>query len=194
MASKITTPEGFREAVEQLGLVLDTLSADQAAGYADAIKGAAGKAARRCATDDLDDLRLKVDALKRRLGRKWKALRRNNAISVVLGGGCAAGVGILLKYPEAIPPWATIVLGVFGLVFGGLAATSLMSSTDWREDVARPIGDAADALTKVLAERDEDDDAPYRSPGSTRTRVTPTIAGEPVETLHPETPAKAERK
>lgn len=178
--SKITTPEGFREAIEDLDALLDTMSAEQAATLADQIKGAAPKASKRFAPDDLDDLRIMVEALKNRLRRKWKRQRTNNTFSVAAGAAFTAVAGVLVKYPNGVPAWVIVILLALGIVFGILAATSFTSSSDWREEVARPIGDVVDILAKALAEA-SDDESPYRvSAGgeSTRTRVAPIIETE----------------
>ena len=156
MASKITTPEGFREAIDDLDALLDSLSADQAAGLADEIKGAAYKASKRFSGDDLEDTLIKVDALKNRLRRRWKRQRRSNIGGALLGAAFTGASGVLVKFAAEVPPWAIVVLFFIGVAFGLVAATSLASSTDWRDEVARPVGEVADILAKALAERSEE--------------------------------------
>lgn len=193
--SKITTPGGFRAAVEELSATLNTLSSEQAAEIADQIKGAAPRAATRFAPDDLEDMRIVVDALRNRLRRKWRRQRRNNAWSVAIGTGCTVAAGVL-KGTALIPPGAVIALVVLGALLGILAMVSLYTATDWRDEVAKPVGEVADILAKRLAELSDDRGA-YRSPGagSTRIRMEPTIReAEAAEEMLAEAtePAKAD--
>lgn len=194
-SSKITTPEGFREAVEELSGSMGTLSAEQAAALADEIKGAAPKAARRFAADDLDDLRLAVEALRNRLRRKWKRQRSNNAWSAGVGVVCGAAAAVLGKF-AVIPAAVVIALVVAGALFAILGVISVNNTSDWRDEVAKPIGDVVDTLVKQLDQIVETDD-PYRTAPteftSTATRFAP--ADEPAPQEHElETPEEARRR
>lgn len=178
--STITTPEGFRQAIEDFDALLDTLSAEQAATLVDQIKGAAPKACKRFAADDLEDLQVRVEALKNRLRRKWKRQRSNNAWSTAVGGACGAAAATLAKF-AAIPAGAIVALIVLGGVTGLLGVISLLNVTDWREEVTKPFGEVADTIAKALADKTDNGSA-YRSPpageGSTGVRATPTIDAE----------------
>jgi hypothetical protein len=177
VASKITTPEGFRDAVDEFGARLVNLSPDQAAAMADSLKGAAPKASQRFAADDLDDVRIELETLKNRLRRQWKRQRSANAYSTVMGAAIATitpWIGKIEKH--VIPPWVIVALVAAGVLFALMGLRAISEASDWRDDVLEPLDEVAGILAKELGSRKDDDD-PYRRPAleSTRTRVDLTV-------------------
>jgi len=194
----ITTPEGFREAVRELDAQLGVLSVDEASTAIGRIKGAAPKAARRFPADDLADLLIEAEALKDRVRRMWKRQRSKNMYSAA-GGLLLAVLGGWLgrTTPEprlpAVVPLALLVLGV---LFTLISARSVAESTDWRDEVAKPIDEVSSILAKELAER-TDRAGPYRAdaaPASTPRRVDVTMDPAPDDAAAPAAPARRTRE
>lgn len=193
--SKITTPEGFREAVEEFDRDLDELSADAAATRADRILGATPKAAKATPKDDLDDILLLVEAIKGRVRRKWKKQRSRNMRGTA-GGTLLAGAVVWLTAEGAkvgAAPWLLPALIVLGVLVGIVCATALADSSDWRDDVGKPIEEAAAHIAEELAEGVERK-SPYRSRPEELARDHNPSPGKEPESLRnqptPETPAR----
>lgn len=168
LPTPITNPIGFRIATQGLVEQFDTLNATEAATLADQLASASPKACRGCAVDDLEDLQVVYDALKNRIRRRWKRQRSRNIYGTALAFGLGALAMQLRTAMGNTPgesPWPLIVLlcvNVFVVLF---TAQSIAESTDWREDVGKPVDRVAETIAKALAERPDAASAAYR--GST---------------------------
>lgn len=184
----ITTGGGFREAVRILAEDLPTLSADDAAASLDALKGAAPRAVCQIAGEDLEDLRVQVDVLKgrvRRLAARQRSRGRNSTLVVSALAGLLAYSPKILSDP--LPSWVLVAGIALGIAVAASSASSVSESTDWRENVLRPLDEVGALIARRLGEIEKEQGTDsYRRPASTRIDVGDTVSPVAGEESEPE--------
>ena len=95
-----------------------------------------------------------------------------------------------------VPSWFPVALFVIGAFVAVLGGSSLAESTDWKDEVGKPLEGIAAAFSAELAER-EGKEHPYRDPAqveSTMVRAAPNVEHELVEQAPNDDPEKNRRK
>jgi hypothetical protein len=203
LRNKVTSPEGFREAVERMAYELPVISVEVAAVMAAEIRSGARKAAKRLITDDLEDVLAGLELLKDRVRHRSRKQRSGNLYMAALAGA----IGSVISYGAKSFAWSAsfvVPILVIAAVLVIVAGKAAFEASDWREDVHKPLDDAAVTLDRVLTDRPDESGGPYRRPAtpagatrpeSTGVRAAPTMDTEPgAEAPDPEPPtAEAKR-